>query len=1442
MDNLLLFKEFLLSKNKSRVTIRNYLSDLSHFIEWYQNEFNKTYSKDAVTSYTIALYREHCLSHGLTNRSLDRHLSSLRSYFSYLIIQKLIQINPFHENKELYQEIPPYINAIKQFKNYLYENNISNLTIKNYISDLKQFFAWLDKTTNAKEAWIISEKNLMRFCTLELVTEYRQRLLRDTSFSPVSVNRKLSSLRKFFSFAVAHDLLPADSPYLTAYKASFMDQSALQTPYTPPAQTAANEMNSSLLYSPIAPFRLTQKAWKGIQWVVDHTVTFPLSNLFILFEQELYRKRKSTIFAQDAYPSGPSSTKRDTGDLLHTDIKNVPRSFYAPIVLPSASFYRKTINTLLYKRPKWYKRYHDYQVVHYLHFAILIVYMSTLGFGFYTAFFEQPASDKLFAQAPPQTRTLAFAGQLTDTSNTPISTPKDVRFALYTSPFSNTNDQIWQEQDNINPDQNGNFSIQLGSKIGIPQTVFESPSLYLGVQIGDSSELSPRQQVATVAYAANSQSLQGLVPITQNGAGETNVVLALDSSGNLTIGGHASPLFQATGGEFRLSGQSVVLESNHGSNGNITLSPDGTGGIDIQKPIFNTSNTGNIPSAAGAVEIDDMLAILATSSGQSAFTINQNGSGPLISASSSGIAKFTLNNDGTGFFAGFLGIGMQTPKTKLDIEDATVGKALVMLNETGNQSILTASASGVTKFSLDRSGNLLSVAGAKWQPFSDSTTALNIANANSTAFVTFDTSNSRVGIGTTAPAMKLDVADSQSATVSAMVTNTNTGSTANVLALKVGNTTPSTTNYFTTYLNGNGAIVGKVQGNGSGGVSFATSGIDFAEYYQKENPTETFLAGQLVCTGALGMTKCNSSNTNLIGVVSDHPGFIGGIDHENDSNYILVGLTGQIPVMISSTTPVAAGDPLTISSQDGIATKATQAGYIIGRALAPSTSSSGTVLASINVSWYDPSIFLTDTGNLSLSQPQANQPQSFFLSDMTGSIFTQIGEFSEALIANLTVGALNATTTVTNSLTVTSDAITVQGQTLKDYILQTVQQANSLSPPTLVMPIAEINEIHTNLLSPIGDSAIQVAINSDSFVIQTTKTASPSAVASIDAGGNATFSGQLNAKSIITGQSTSQNLTTSQATVSGTLFANQIIASSIQGLDEKIASQTALSVADQLKTQNVSASLSATLSSGIATTEASLLNGSFTATNGEFTQGLISLGPTSLSDVSLAGQLSIGGQSILTSNSIDTLGTDLQIQSLKQGGLSIMSGLIYIDTNGNVQVSGNATFAKNVTVQGNLATNLLSPIPGKDLTISLPINQSSQSASLLIKNASGSSVLALDALGNLTASGSGSLTSLVTKNLTIVRNAQADTSLTDTIASSSAGTATIIQGETERTIITLFVKSTSLIYISPTSDTGGLTPYVSRQTDSTDTQSGSFTIAIPTPLGKDLHLNWWIVN
>lgn len=92
---------------------------------------------------------------------------------------------------------------------------------------------------------------------------------------------------------------------------------------------------------------------------------------------------------------------------------------------------------------------------------------------------------------------------------------------------------------------------------------------------------------------------------------------------------------------------------------------------------------------------------------------NNNGASSRLRFTANSIEAMRIDNNG------LVGIGTTSPTGKLHVSGAVTGKALAIFDETGDQALLTASASGVTKFIVDHSGN--------------------------------------VGIGTTSPGYKLDV-------------------------------------------------------------------------------------------------------------------------------------------------------------------------------------------------------------------------------------------------------------------------------------------------------------------------------------------------------------------------------------------------------------------------------------------------------------------------------------------------------------------------------------------------------------------------------------------------------------------------------------------------------------------------------------------------------------
>ena len=94
MDLLDLFKNYLFSQEDkpSRVTVKNYLSDVNHFVRWYESFFAKKFSPRDITNQTLGNYRSAC-GDIFSASSLDRHFSSLRKFFNFLLIDGQISLN-----------------------------------------------------------------------------------------------------------------------------------------------------------------------------------------------------------------------------------------------------------------------------------------------------------------------------------------------------------------------------------------------------------------------------------------------------------------------------------------------------------------------------------------------------------------------------------------------------------------------------------------------------------------------------------------------------------------------------------------------------------------------------------------------------------------------------------------------------------------------------------------------------------------------------------------------------------------------------------------------------------------------------------------------------------------------------------------------------------------------------------------------------------------------------------------------------------------------------------------------------------------------------------------------------------------------------------------------------------------------------------------------------
>jgi hypothetical protein len=280
---------------------------------------------------------------------------------------------------------------------------------------------------------------------------------------------------------------------------------------------------------------------------------------------------------------------------------------------------------------------------------------------------------------------------------------------------------------------------------------------------------------------------------------------------------------------------------------------------------------------------------------------------------------------------------------------------------------------------------------------------------------------------------KLYVTDSQASNWIARLDNTSTANTADGLLINLGvaNASRTTGNDFISFA-GAAIVDGTIQG-GAGTVAYATSGADYAEYYEidpsnKPNPGEIV---RMNTVNGHGVVRANSSSPGtIVGVVSTAPGFIGNgpscpVDsltecRNNYDNYnALVSMVGQVPVKVNASNgPINVGDPITISSTDGIGAKAIGAGQIVGYAEESLASGSGTINVLIRTEWYDP----TDGSNI-----QALSVITDALQADTGTI----GDLNVSGVATITNLTVTGSATIQGNLKVAGDIetrdITVNG-------------------------------------------------------------------------------------------------------------------------------------------------------------------------------------------------------------------------------------------------------------------------------------------------------------------------------------------------------------------------------------------------------------------------------
>jgi hypothetical protein len=185
-----------------------------------------------------------------------------------------------------------------------------------------------------------------------------------------------------------------------------------------------------------------------------------------------------------------------------------------------------------------------------------------------------------------------------------------------------------------------------------------------------------------------------------------------------------------------------------------------------------------------------------------------------------------------------------------------------------------------------------------------------------------------------------------------------------------------------------------------------------------------------------------------------------------------------------------------------------------------------------------------------------------------------------------------------------------------------------------------------------------------------------------------------------------------------------------------------------------------------------------------------SFGTTTLADVSILETLNIGTSSVLsiTGSSIDSIGSDLSVQGLKQGNISFLGGAIKFEDTGRAIFSEDVEFAKNVSVKGVLSAS----------TVSVTDILLGQGETLVLSD-------------------------------------------DEVEATSAAGLVTLKKDKSKVKINNPLVKDSSFIFITPKTNTSR-TLYLLEQHSEKEDEKAHFVVGIDRENSEDVKFNYLIVN
>lgn len=152
------FGLYLKTKGISPISQKNYLSDIRQFWGWFilvlksrnvsVDETSPAFLCSFLTKGVVARYKKFLTLNQVPQKTANRRLSTLRKFCSFCISQGWLEENPAKKVANIERKKDPVEEILKKFAQTLKEEGTARVTIKNYLSDIRQFLNWTKTATS----------------------------------------------------------------------------------------------------------------------------------------------------------------------------------------------------------------------------------------------------------------------------------------------------------------------------------------------------------------------------------------------------------------------------------------------------------------------------------------------------------------------------------------------------------------------------------------------------------------------------------------------------------------------------------------------------------------------------------------------------------------------------------------------------------------------------------------------------------------------------------------------------------------------------------------------------------------------------------------------------------------------------------------------------------------------------------------------------------------------------------------------------------------------------------------------------------------------------------------------------------------------------------------------------------------------------------------------